>query len=104
MGNGMNLDQVENELRGRAMDFVGLGALVKFDFGADGALFLDGRKTPPTVSRDGADPETTLKISLADFKKLGEGKLNPMFAFTTGKLKIGGNMGVALKLANMMED
>ena len=36
--------------------------------------------------------------------KLAEGKLAPTLAFMTGKLKVSGNMGIALKLANMLED
>ena len=33
-----------------------------------------------------------------------EGALDPTFAYMTGKLKIAGSMGVALKLAAMLED
>lgn len=99
----MNVDQIESQMRGRAMDFVGLGALVKFDFGKD-ALFIDGRTTPPSISRTGTAPDTTLTISPENLAKLAEGKLAPTLAFMTGKLKVSGNMGIAMKLANMLED
>lgn len=100
----MTVEQVEAQMRARAMNFIGLGALVKFDFGGGEALFIDGRSTPPTISRNGDAPDTTLTISTENLVKLAEGKLAPTLAFMTGKLKVGGNMGVAMKLANMLED
>ncbi|ASG20943.1 MULTISPECIES: SCP2 sterol-binding domain-containing protein [Nitrospirillum] len=99
----MTFDQLEAKMRASLSQFTGLGAKVKFDFGTDGALFLDATKVP-TVSRDPVDVNTTLKISLADFVKLSEGKLSPTLAFTFGKLKVQGDMGVALKLAGMLDD
>ncbi|WP_029014259.1 SCP2 sterol-binding domain-containing protein [Niveispirillum irakense] len=100
----MTLDQVEAQMRARAINFTGLGALVKFDFGAGQALFINGRTTPPAISQEGDTPDTTLTISLENLVKLAEGKLAPTLAFMTGKLKVSGNMGVAMKLANMLED
>lgn len=100
----MTVDQIEAQMKARAMNFMGLGALVKFDFGGGDALFIDGRSTPPVVSREGATPDTTLTISAENLIKLAEGKLAPTLAFMTGKLKVSGNMGVAMKLANMLED
>jgi putative sterol carrier protein len=100
----MGIDQIEAQLRARAINFMGLGAMVKFDFGGGDALFINGRSTPPTVSRTGDVPDTTLTISPENLVKLAEGKLAPTLAFMTGKLKVAGNMGVAMKLANMLED
>ena len=100
----MTIDQIEAQMKARALNFVGLGALVKFDFGSIGALFIDGRTTPPTISREGVSPDTTLTISPENLVKLAEGQLAPTLAFMTGKLKVSGSMGIALKLANMLED
>lgn len=100
----MTIDQIEAQMKSRAMNFIGLGALVKFDLGSGQALFIDGRTTPPTIGREGTSPDTTLTISPENLVKLAEGKLAPTLAFMTGKLKVSGNMGIALKLANMLED
>ncbi|HYC05740.1 MAG TPA: SCP2 sterol-binding domain-containing protein [Azospirillaceae bacterium] len=100
----MSIDQIETEMKAKAANFAGLGAKVRFDFGDQGSLFLDAKSGMPKVSRDAGEADTTLKISLDDFVKLSRGDLNPTWAFTTGKLKVQGNMGVALKLAGMMED
>lgn len=100
----MTIDQIEAQMKSRAMNFIGLGALVKFDLGGGDVLFIDGRTTPPAIAREGAAPDTTLTISAENLMKLADGKLAPTLAFMTGKLKVSGNMGVALKLANMLED
>ena len=42
--------------------------------------------------------DVTITISDGDFVNLMEGKLNPQKAFFQGKLKIKGNMGLAMKL------
>lgn len=100
----MTLDQVETEMKANAMRFAGLGAVVKFDFGADGALFVDGTTAPPAISRSGGDPRTTVQITLENFVKMNQGQLSPMMAFSTGKLKIQGDMGLAMKLSSMLDD
>ncbi|HRO03911.1 MAG TPA: hypothetical protein PLS69_09950, partial [Terricaulis sp.] len=41
------------------------GKKVKFDFGDDGKIFLDGGAG--TVSKDDAAADTTIKVKLADF-------------------------------------
>lgn len=99
----MTLDEIEAKMRAQASQFVGLGARVMFDFGADGALYLDASGAPK-IGREPIDVVTTLKISLGDFVKLIGGKLNPTLAFTFGKLKVKGDMGVALKLSSMLDD
>lgn len=100
----MTVDQIEAQMKANALNFVGLGALVKFELGSGSTLYIDGRTTPPTISREGGTPDTTLTISPENLAKLADGKLAPTLAFMTGKLKVSGSMGIALKLANMLED
>lgn len=44
------------------------------------------------------DARCTLEMNEDNFLKLSQGALNPTMAFMTGKLKIHGDMGLALKL------
>ncbi|MFZ4601154.1 MAG: sterol-binding protein [Alphaproteobacteria bacterium] len=76
------------------------GKKVKFDFGADGKIFLDG--AAGAVSTDDAAADTTLQLALADFIAMAEGKLDPTMAFMQGKLKVVGDMGVAMQLQSVM--
>ncbi len=76
------------------------GKKVKFDFGADGKIFLDGGAG--AVSQDDAAADTTLQLALSDFIAMAEGKLDPTMAFMQGKLKVVGDMGVAMQLQTVM--
>jgi len=49
-----------------------------------------------------AQPDATFKMSSDNFGKMFAGKLKPTAAFMTGKLKIEGNMGKAMKLEKLM--
>lgn len=48
------------------------------------------------------DPNCTLTIDLDDYRKMVAGTLNPAGAFMSGKLKIKGNIGLALKLQTVL--
>lgn len=73
---------------------------VKFDFGDDGKLFLDG--VNGTASNEDADADATVKVDWDDFQKLAAGQLDPTMAFMQGKLKVAGDMSVAMKLQGLL--
>ncbi len=100
----MTLEAIADEIRGNLMRFAGLGYRVKFQFDEGGTLLLDGTATPPVLSEDDDEADCTLRLSLDNARKLVKGELNPTLAYTLGKLKVDGSVGVALKLASMLED
>ncbi len=97
----MSLDEITEQLRTRVGDDSGLGAKVKFDLGGDGVIFVDAASSPNTVSNDDADADCTIAISLEDFETLLAGDLDPTTAFMMGKLKVEGDMGIAMKLSSV---
>jgi putative sterol carrier protein len=80
----------------------GLGAIIAFDFGTEGKYVVDATGPVPKLVGDDADPACTIKASAATMLKLIDGNLDPMLAYTLGKLKISGSMGVAMKLASSL--
>jgi putative sterol carrier protein len=76
------------------------GKKVKFDFGDAGKIFLDGGAGK--VSAEDAAADTTIKVKLEDFVDMAGGKLDPTSAFMQGKLKVEGDMGVAMQLQSVM--
>jgi putative sterol carrier protein len=79
----------------------GLDKSVKFDFGGDGSVFAHG-----TDAEVGSDKEAdcTISVDKADFIALAEGNLDPMMAFMSGKLKVAGDMSVAMGLQSIFSN
>jgi putative sterol carrier protein len=57
---------------------------------------------PRAVEGVEKEPDVTLTVEGDNFRKLVDGSLNPTAAFMSGKLKIKGNMGLALKLQTVL--
>jgi putative sterol carrier protein len=98
----MSLEQLTTGMRERVASKSGLDATVKFNFGADGIIFLDGTKSPYTVSNEDKDADCTITISMSDFIAMTKGELDGTTAFMMGKLKVAGNMGIAMKLSSVL--
>lgn len=98
----MSLDAITEQLRTRVGDDSGLGAKVKFDFGGEGVVFIDATASPNTVSNDDIEADCTIAMSVSDFESLLAGDLDPTTAFMMGKLKVDGDMGVAMKLSSVL--
>jgi putative sterol carrier protein len=98
----MSLQQITDGMRERVTDDTGLGAKVKFDFCDDGVVLLDASQIPHVVSNDDEDADCTLKIAMSDFIAMTQGELDGATAFMLGKLKVEGDMGLAMKLQGVL--
>ena len=96
----MSLESVTETVREKVATASGFDHTVKFDFGDDGLVYVDGNNN--TVSNDGADAECTITMTLENFEKMTAGDLDPTSAFMMGKLKVSGDMGVAMKLSSVI--
>ena len=90
-------DDIPQELRDRvaASDF---DKVLKFDCGDEGLLVINRRE----VTRDDMEADCVIRISRKNLEKLMKGKLNPMTAFLTGKMKVEGDASVALQLQTLL--
>jgi acyl-CoA dehydrogenase len=95
-----SLEQIIDGIRIKASHAPVLGKTLKFDFGEE-QLYIDGSKDENTVSQSNDDADCTIQVSQEDFQRLVSGDLNPMGAVMSGKIKIDGDMGVAMKLQTL---
>ena len=70
-----------------------LGRSVKFVLKGDGVVRLDGAE----VTNEDAPADLTLTLSRSDLEALGEGRINPMTAVLTGRLKVS-DMATAMQM------
>ncbi len=98
----MDIQACTQALRAKVGDSSGLDATLKFDCGADGVIFVDGKSVPNTVSNENRDAECTVGITLENLNAMLKGELEPTTAFMMGKLKVSGDMSVALKLKRVV--
>lgn len=93
----MSVQEIADKMRSRVAS-AGFEHSVKFDTGSDGVIVIDGA----TVSNTDAPTDCTVKLSLDDLDSLISGDLNPTMAFMSGKIKVEGDMTVAMALSQVL--
>ncbi len=89
-------------LKDRIRDLVGsesdLNAVVKFKTD-QGVILVDTRTQPTQITEEDLPSDCTFEVSVDNTLKLLDRSLNPMTAMMLGKLRVKGDMSVAMKIA-----
>ena len=93
------LEEITQQMRTAVGTDSGLGKTLKFDFKGEGFVFID----KDNVNNDDKPADCTIVVSKEDFEKIAAGQLDATAAFMQGKLKVNGDMGVAMKLGPMLQ-
>lgn len=93
----MSIDAIADKICERVAGS-GFDKSVKFDLGDDGVIVVDGQ----TVTTEDAGADCTITVSKEDFIALTSGDLNPTSAFMSGKLKVAGDMSIAMQLSQVL--
>ena len=93
----MTVEAIADKMKDKVAS-AGFDRSVKFDTGKDGVIVIDGA----TISTTDAPTDCTIKLSLGDLESLISGDLNPTTAFMTGKIKVEGDMSVAMALSQVL--
>ena len=81
-----------------------IGATYKFVLDGDGGgTYVINLKDEVGVVEGDGDAMCTIKMASQDYVDMVEGKANGQQLFFTGKLKIEGDMGLAMKLQKLTE-
>lgn len=92
------LEEITDRMKAAVGSNAGLGSSVKFDLKGEGVIRIEGDR----VTNEDLPADCTISLSKADFEAMAQGKLDPTMAFMTGRLKINGDMGVAMKLQPLL--
>jgi putative sterol carrier protein len=84
----------------------GLSAVYQFDITGEGggkwyAAITNGDLA--VTQGEHAGPSITITMAAQDYINLSVGKLNPQVAFMTGKIKIKGDLGLAMKMQQIFK-
>jgi putative sterol carrier protein len=72
-----------------------------FDIDDSGTWKVDVKDGKVNVTEGGGDADVTISASEETFQAIARGEQNPTTAYMTGKLKVKGDMGAALKLQKL---
>ena len=93
-------DEMKTKLEADPSSVEGINAIYQFKVTGDtgGDWYVDLTGAPVITAGVKDDANCTITVSDQDFVDIKTGKLNGQMAFMTGKLKIAGDMGLAMKL------
>ena len=78
-------------------------SVLRFDLGDAGGYTIDARSEKAVLVDDGSiEPDCTIKVSRENMLKLVSGDMDPILAYTLGRIKVQGSMDVAMKLVKAL--
>src|ERR1700741_4275209 len=98
----MDLQDIAKALANRVAGKPAIGGTLELNLGTAGSIFIDGSGNGNAVSTNGASAGCTISISAEDFAEVIAGRLQPTSAYMQGKMQIDGDMGLAMKLSQLV--
>lgn len=99
----MSLEQTTEQIRAHLPQLAALGYKVKFAIDGAGVVLVDATGTPATLSNDDGEADCTIRLSEDRLTQMIEGRMSPTLAYTLGQIKVEGSLGVAMKLASLLD-
>ncbi len=97
--------KIPERLQSRADKIANINSVYQFDITGEGGgtWVIDLTQPGGKVSKGPSEnAKCIVTVAVNDFSNIIEGSLNPQMAFMTGKLKVKGDMGLALKLGTIL--
>lgn len=96
------MTKIFEAISAQAANVAPFGAKLKFVLG-DQIILIDGTGDKNIVSSNDEEADCTISTDEETFLALKNGELNPMMAVMSGKVKIKGDMGLAMKLQSLIQ-
>ncbi len=97
----MSVQELVSKLSEQAGNLSPIGSTVKFKLD-DHTIFVDGTGDKNVISMDDKEADCMISTTMDTFIGLKNGDINPMMAMMTGKIKIKGDMSIAMKLQSLL--
>mgnify|MGYP000075830477 CR=1 FL=1 len=97
----MTLETITEQFRKTAGKAPQLGKSIKFVLD-QGVVHIDLTGEEPQISNQDKDADCTITTSIETIEGIRKGDINAMSAVMTGKVKIKGDMGLAMKLPSLI--
>jgi putative sterol carrier protein len=94
----MNVAQLTERVRSAVGVESGLDATIKFNFGDEGVIYIDGKSKPNAVTNDNRDSQIVISFTPETLTRILDKQLNPKVALMTGKMKLRGDLRIAMRL------
>ncbi|MBK7872039.1 MAG: SCP2 sterol-binding domain-containing protein [Saprospiraceae bacterium] len=99
----MTLAEITKLFDDHAHKMPAIGKTMKLVFD-EGVVFIDLEGENAVISNEDKDANCTITTQIATLEALRKGELNAMMAVMSGKIKIKGDMGVAMQLQTLLKD
>jgi putative sterol carrier protein len=100
----MSLEQITDQIHAQLPQLASLGYKVKFAIDGAGVVLIDATQVPATLSNEDGEADCTIRLSEDRLQQLIDGRMAPTLAYTLGQIKVDGSLGVAMKLASLLEN
>src|SRR5688572_27469967 len=98
------IERIGGKISGDPSLAANFGAVYKFVLdGAGGGQWIVNLKDAPGARAGDGPADCTISLASQDFVDLVEGRANGQQLYFQGKLRIDGNLGLALKLQNLAD-
>lgn len=96
-------ESLESRLNADPSKLAGMDSVYQFQVGGESYTVTLKEGNAAVAAGEAPSPQCTVTMAENDFLDLIAGRLNGQMAFMTGKLKVAGDMGLALKLGSFLK-
>jgi putative sterol carrier protein len=98
----MTFQELNDGVTKAAQDAPNMGKSIKLQLD-EGNIYIDMTGDEAKVSNEDKEADTVIITTVDVIDQLRSGKLNPMMAMMGGKVKVKGDMGLAMKLQDLLK-
>jgi len=97
----MDKNLVFEQLKDRVEKVDTINGTLKFVVDGN-SIYIDGSGEKNTIPLDDKESDCTISVSSDVLEQMRDGEINPMMAVMSGKVKISGDMGLAMKVQSLL--